>query len=147
MKQIPLIDRSGGVRAWADRGTGSAIALIYFGGVFKAQAHAGQIGWFDCEGVVRNRRGQVVLVQPNAKVDGLVIPRSQRIPAAPKLRLPIGRPTPSWQLPPPMKQRAWADFETLFDGLAQLRAFEKKLRSLATKPHAANVKAPHKRNV
>ncbi len=154
MKLIPLIDRAGQVRAWTDRGTGwisdlkgNIIALIYFGGVFKAQAHAQQIGWYECDGVVRNRRGQVVLIQPNAKVDGLVVPRPQKIPPAPKLRLPIGRPVLNWQLPPPMKQRAWADFESLFDdGLAQLRAFAKQVR-LANKPHRVNQKASHKRSV
>ncbi len=142
MKLIPLIDRAGKVRAWSDRKTGwisdlngSAIALIYFGGVFKAQAHAQQIGWYECEGVIRNRRGQVVLIQPNAKVDGLVMPRSQRIPAAPKLRLPIGRPVLNWSSASPMKQASWADFETLFDGLAQLRAFEQKIRTLMPRLH------------
>ncbi len=142
MKLIPLIDRAGKVRAWTDRKTGwtsdlkgNVIALIQFGGVFKAQAHAQQIGWYECEGAIRNRRGQVVLVQPNAKVDGLVMPRSQRVPAAPKLRLPLGRPVLHWLSASPMKQAAWADFETLFDSLAQLRAFEQKIRTLMSKPH------------
>ncbi len=125
---------------------GNVIALIQFGGVFKAQTHAQQIGWYDCEGVIRNRRGQVVLIQPNAKVDGLVIPRSQRMPATPKLRLPIGRPVLNWLSASPMKQAAWADFETLFDGLAQLRAFEKKLRTLVTGPLRANGKTDRKRD-
>ena len=153
MTLIPLIDRAGQVRAWADRRTGwisdmngKIIALIeqLGNGVFIAEAHARQIGWYDCDGVVRNRRGQVVLVQPNAKVDGLVIPRPQRIPAAPKARAPIGRPTLSWQLPLPMKQRAWADFETLFDGPAQLRAFAQKVRSLMSRPPQTGRKKPTK---
>jgi hypothetical protein len=152
MQLIPLLDRSGHVRAWADRKTGwigdpngNVIALIEFCGVFKAQAHAQQIGWYECDGVIRNRRGQVVLIQPNAKVDGVVMPRSQRIPAAPKLRLPIGRPVLNWHLTSPMRQHAWADFESLFDELAQLRAFAKQLRSLANRPHRVNQKASHKR--
>lgn len=52
MKLIPLIDRAGHVRAWADRSTGwisnlngKIFALIEFDGVFKAQAIAKQIGW------------------------------------------------------------------------------------------------------
>ncbi len=153
---IPLIDRAGQVRAWADRRTGwisdlngNIIALIeqLGNGVFVAEAHARQIGWYDCDGVVRNRRGQVALIQPTAKLDGLVVPRPQRIPVAPKLRLPIGRPVLHWLSASPMKQRTWADFETLFDGLAQLRAFEQKVRSLATKLHRANQKTHRKRSV
>lgn len=147
MKLIQLIDRASKVRAWTDRRTGwvsdlngNIISLIYFGGVFKARAHAPQIGWYECEGVIRNRCGQVVLIQPNAKVDGLVMPRSQRIPTAPKLRLPIGRPVLNWLSASPIKQAVWADFETLFDGLAQLRAFEQKIRTLMPKPQRTSRK-------
>jgi len=98
MKLIPLIDRTGIVRAWADRSSGwicnlsgDAIALIEFDGGFKAQAIAEQIGWFD--GVIRNRRGQVVLIQPNSVIDGLVMPRAQRLPKPRQLRLPSSPPS------------------------------------------------------
>jgi len=98
MKLIPLIDRTGIVRAWVDRSSGwicnlsgDAIALIEFDGVFKAQAIAEQIGWFD--GVIRNRRGQVVLIQPNSVIDGLVMPRAQRLPKPRQLRLPSSPPS------------------------------------------------------
>jgi hypothetical protein len=40
-----------------------------------------------------------------------------------------------WLLPPPMKQRAWADLKALFDdGMERVRVFEEELRSLANKP-------------
>jgi len=113
---------------------GKIFALIEFDGVFKAQAIAEQIGWFDGDHL-RDRRGRVVLVRPSAKIDGLVMPHPQKIPPAPRLRLPTGRPLLKWLLPPPMKQRAWADLESLFDdGLAQIRAFEEQVRSFASKP-------------
>jgi hypothetical protein len=131
MKLIPLIDRTGAVRAWADRSTGwisnlngKIAALIEFDGVFKAQAIAEQIGWFGGDHL-RDRRGRVVLARPSAKIEGIVMPRPHNIPPAPSLRLPVAAPLLKWILPPPMKQRAWADLESLFDdGLAQVRAFE-----------------------
>jgi hypothetical protein len=140
MKQIPLIDRTGVVRAWADRSTGwisnlngKIFALIEFDGVFKAQAIAEQIGWFDGDHL-RDRLGRVVLARPSAKIEGIVMPHSQKIPPAPRLRLPIGRPVLKWLLPPPLKQRVWTDFKSLADdGLAEVRAFEEQLRGFVSK--------------
>ena len=65
------------------------------------------------------------------------MPRPKRIPDAPKIHLPTGRPLLRWLLPPPpIKQRGWADFEALFDnGLARLRAFEKKAAELCKHPN------------
>lgn len=142
MKLIPLIDRAGQVRAWADRQTGlicdlngKVIALIKWDGVFRANANAEQVGWFEGDHV-RNRRGQVVLIQPSAKLDGVVTPRPKKIPPPPKMHVPLGQPLLRWLLPPPVKQHAWADFQSLFDdGLAQVRAFEQQVRRLANKPH------------
>ena len=59
---------------------------------------------------MRNRRGQVVLVQPKAKIDGLIMPRPQRIPKPPQIYLLVGRPLLRWLLQPMKPQRAWADF-------------------------------------
>ena len=149
MKLIPLIDRTGAVRAWADRSTGwisnlngKIFALIEFDGVFKAQAIAEQIGWFDGDHL-RDRLGRVVLARPSAKIDGVVMPRPQKIPPAPKVRVPIGRPLLKWSLPTAMKQqRVWAPFEALFeDGTKQLRAFAEQLQSFARKP----VRSPKQR--
>ena len=133
MKLIPLIDRAGHVRAWADRSTGwisnlngKIFALIEFDGVFKAQAIAKQIGWSGGDHL-RDRLGRVVLARPSAKIEGIVMPRPHKIPPAPRLRLPVGAPLLKWSLPPPMEQRAWADFKSLFDdGMAQIRAFEEQ---------------------
>ena len=51
MKLIPLLDRTGQVKAWADRTTGwisdlngNMIAFLSFDGVFRATANAEQIG-------------------------------------------------------------------------------------------------------
>jgi hypothetical protein len=64
-----------------------------------------------------------------------MMPHAEKIPSPPKMHVPTGRPLLKWLLPPPMKQRAWVDFKSLFDdGLAQARAFEEMLRSLANKP-------------
>src|SRR5689334_6304059 len=136
---IPLLDRSGQAKAWAHRSgwisdlNGNIVALISFDGVFRATAIAEQIGWFEGNHI-RNRRGQVVLIQPNAIVDGLVMPRTQRLPKPPQLRLPSSRPTLLRWLLRPIRQRAWADFTTLFDdGSRQVRAFEERLRSFLSK--------------
>jgi hypothetical protein len=89
----------------------------------------------------------VVLARANAKIDGVVMPHPQKIPPAPRLRLPIGRPVLKWLLPPPLKQRAWADFKSLFDnGLAQVRAFEEQLRSFARKP-VPSLEEPSRRHL
>ncbi len=151
MSLIPLMDRTGTIRFWADRRTGwisdlngNIVAFISFDGVFRAKAIAEQIGWFEGNHI-RNRRGQVVLIQPNAKLDGVIVPRAKKIPKPPQLRLPIGRPLLKWLLPPPMKPRAFADFESLFDdGSAQVRAFEQQLRRLANKPHRFSEKGTRK---
>jgi len=75
MKIIPLIDRTGTVRAWADRKsgwtcnpTGNVFLLIAFDGVFRFTGE--QVGWFYGDHI-RNRNGQVVLSRPNAKIEGL----------------------------------------------------------------------------
>ena len=57
------------------------------------------------------------------------MPRPQKSPEPPKLHLPAGRPVLQWLLPPPMKQHAWGNLESLFSGgLERVRAFEAKLR-------------------
>ncbi len=142
MQFFPLLDREGQVRAWEDRKAGwisdlngSVFAVTEFDGVFTAQANGEQIGWF-CGDHLRDRLGRVVLARPGARIEGIIMPRRHKIPQVPpKVRVPIGRPLLKWSLPTAMKQRAWADFDALFDdGLAQVRAFEQELRRLANKP-------------
>jgi hypothetical protein len=132
MKLIALVDRAGLVRAWTDRRkgwianlNGNVFALIEFDGVFKFNGE--QIGWFGGDHL-RDRLGRVILARPGAKIEGLDMPPAQKIPSPPKMHVPTGRPLLKWLLPPPMKRRVWADFESLFDdGLAQVRAFEEML--------------------
>ncbi len=133
MKIIPLIDRTGNVRAWADRKsgwtcnpTGNVFLLIAFDGVFGFAGE--QLDWLYGDHI-RNRNGQVVLSRPNAKIEGVPLPRLKKIPPPPKIHMPTGRPELRWLLMPPFKRAyAWADFRSLFDGLAQIRAYEEKLR-------------------
>ena len=82
MKIIPLIDRTGNVRAWADRKsgwtcnpTGNVFLLIAFDGVFRLTGK--QLGWFYGDHI-RNRNGQVVLSRPNARIEGLQMPRPRK---------------------------------------------------------------------
>ncbi len=138
MKLIPLVDRSGAVRAWADRRSGlvsnpagNAFALIEFDAVFRFSGT--QIGWWFGDHI-RDRYGRVVLARPNAKIDGLSMPRPQKAPEPSKIYLPSGRPVLQWLLPPPMKQHAWGNLESLFSGvLERVRAFEAKLRKFRQK--------------
>ncbi len=79
----------------------------------------------------QSRRGQVVLIQPNATVDGLTAPQVKKMPKPPNLRVPVGRPILRWLQRARKPQRAWADYQSLFeDGLAKVRAFELQLQTL-----------------
>jgi hypothetical protein len=140
MKLIPLIDRKGTVRAWADRqsgwtcdSTGNVFLLIAFDGVFQFTGE--QLGWF-YGNHIRDRYGRVVLARPNAKIEGLIMPRPEKITKQPQIYLPTGRPVLRWLLPTPpmMKQRAWRSFDSLFSSrLERVRTFEEKLRKLRQK--------------
>ena len=79
MKLIPLIDRTGAVRAWADRKSGwicnpigSVFALTEFDAVFAFSG--AQIGWWYGDHI-RDRYGRVVLTRSGAKIEGLTTPR------------------------------------------------------------------------
>jgi len=133
MKLVPLLDRSGNVKAWANpksgwiwNWAGNVFALIAFDGVFNLAGS--QIGWWFGDHL-RDRYGRVVLSRRSTKIDGLNMPRSEKIPEPPKVNLPSGHPELRWLLPPPLKRHDWADFSSLSDGLAQIRAYEEKLRS------------------
>ena len=96
---------------------------------------------------MRNRRGQVVLVQPKAKIDGLIMPRPQRIPKPPQIYLLVGRPLLRWLLQPMKPQRAWADFDSLFDGSKRLREFKEQVRRLANKSGRPSPRTSRKQTV
>jgi hypothetical protein len=133
MKLIPLVDRFGAFRAWADRRSGlvsnpagNPFALIEFDAVFRLSGT--QIGWWFGDHI-RDRYGRVVLTRPGVKIDGLAMPQPQKIPEPPKIHLPLGRSVLQWLLPPPVKQHAWGNLESLFSGgLERVRAFEERLR-------------------
>jgi hypothetical protein len=137
MKMIALIDRKGAVRAWADRKsswicnpTGNCFALIEFDGIFTFTGE--QIGWW-CGDHIRDRYGRVALARLGAKIEGIIVRRPEKVPEPPRIYLPTGRPPLQWLLPPPMKQRAWADFKALFDdGMERVRVFEEKLGAWST---------------
>jgi hypothetical protein len=138
MQLIPLVDRFGAVRAWADRRSGLVsnpaahpFALIKFDALFRFSGT--QIGWWFGDHI-RDRYGRVVLARPKAKVGGLAMPGPQKSPEPPKIHLPLGRPVLQWLLPPPIKQHAWGNLESLFSGsLERVRAFEVKLRKFEQK--------------
>jgi hypothetical protein len=132
MKLIPLLDRSGNTRAWADRRTGWIADLT--GRVFALVAGDGffhrtgaQIGWWHGD-YVYDRYGRVLLFRPGRKIENLNMPRLQRIPPPPKVQLPSGHPTLRWLLPPPLTRRSWADFTSFLGALGYPRTAVEKLR-------------------
>ena len=132
MKIIPLIDRTGNVRAWADPETswiidltGKAFAFVSFDGIFDRQGI--QVGWWQGDNI-RNRYGYVVLIRPDVTIDGIKIRLPKTLPTPPKAHLPTSHPALIRLLPPLSKKHQWADFKSLHDGLQQVRGYEEKLR-------------------
>jgi hypothetical protein len=137
MKLVPLLDRSGHVKAWADPRSGwvcnlagNVFAVVAFDGVFNLAGS--QIGWWFGDHL-RDRYGRVVLSRRSMKIAGLNMPRSEKIAQPPKVNLPSGHSVLRWLLMPPLKRREWADIKSLFGGLSQIRAFEKRIRSFDPK--------------
>ena len=97
MKIIPLIDRTGNVKAWADPETswiidltGKAFAFVSFDGIFNRQGI--QVGWWQGDNI-RNRYGYVVLIRPDVTIDGILkIPLLKTLPTPPKAHLPTSSP-------------------------------------------------------
>jgi len=131
---VPLLDRSGHVKAWADPSSGwicslagKVFALVAFDGVFNLAGS--RIGWWFGDHL-RDRFGRVVLSRRSA---GLNMPRPEKIPQPPKVNLPSVHPVLRWLLMPPLKRREWTDIKSLFDGLSQIRAYEQRIRSFHPK--------------
>ena len=103
---IPLIDRTGSTKAWADRQTswisdltGQVFALVAFDGVFDRTG--AQIGWWQGD-YIADRFGRVVLSKPRVKRDNVAMPQPKAMPRRPLyLHLPSAHPTLRWLLPPP----------------------------------------------
>jgi len=132
MKLIPLLDRTGNTRAWADRRTGwiadlagRVFALVVWDGVFDRTG--AQIGWFG-DGYIQDRYGGVVLFRAGRRIEHLIMPSPRRIPRPPTLQLPSAHPTLRWLLGPPRKKPLWGDFATFHDGLGPSGTAVEKLR-------------------
>jgi len=118
-KLLPLLDRTGTTKAWADRRTGwiadlagRAFALVKSYGVFSRTG--AQIGWFG-DGYIQDRLGGVVLFT-GRRIEHLTMPQPKKIPRPPNLHLPSGHPTLRWLLMPPRKKPLWGDFARFYDG-------------------------------
>ena len=132
MKLIPLMDRTGSTKAWADQRsgwisdlTGKFFALVAFDGVFD-RATGAQIGWWRGT-YIQDGHAHVVLYRTNARIQNLSMPQPKQIPRRPNLQLPSGHPTLRWLLMPHLTAHGWADFEAFFCALghAQMTAAEK----------------------
>jgi len=133
MKLVPLLDHSGNVKAWANpksgwNWVGNVFALIAFDGVFNLAGS--QIGWWFGDHL-RDRYGRVVLSRRSTKIDGLNMPRSEKIPEPPKVNLPSGHPELRWLLPPPEAKRIiiFGDNDPSYAGQAAAYALARRLRS------------------
>lgn len=134
MKLIPLMDRTGATRAWADRQTGwisdlkgKAWALVAFDGVFSRTGI--QVGWWHGD-YITDRFGRIVLAQIRARIDGVAMPMPRKIPRPPMLHLPSARPALQWLLIPPLNAHRWVDFES-FHASGLTRTGVEKLRNFA----------------
>jgi len=132
MKLVPLLDRSGHVKAWADRETGwisdltgKVLALVAFDGVFDRTG--AQIGWWRGT-YIQDRHAHVVLYRPKARIPNLSMPAPKRIPRPPPLQLPSGHPTLRWLLTPPLTARGWAGFGAFLGALGHTQTAAGKLR-------------------
>jgi hypothetical protein len=130
---IPLLDRTGTTKAWADRQTdwisdltGRIFALVLFDGVFDRTG--AQVAWWHGN-YVSDPYGHVVLYRPNARIQGLSMPQRNKIPRPPNLHLPSGHPTLRWLLMPPLKAHGWADLEPFLDTLGHTQNGAEKLRA------------------
>ena len=79
MPLVPLLDRTGELRAWADRKSGwvfnpigNAFALVEFDGFFRF--YGTQLGWFYGDHV-RDRQGKVFLARPSSLLKNLARPK------------------------------------------------------------------------
>jgi len=115
MKLLPLLDRTGNVKYWADPRSswmvdldGNAVALIAVDAVYDRNGV--QLGWWYGDHL-RNRNGQVVLFVTRSKIEGLMMPAEK--PNSRMPTLPSGRPNFDWLGVKPPKKHEWADVTSL----------------------------------
>ena len=132
MTLVPLLDRAGTTKAWADRQTGwisdltgKVFALVSFDGVFDRGG--AQVAWWN-DNYISDRHGHVVLYRPNARIQNLSMRQPKPITRPPNLQLPSGHPTLRWLLTPPLTARGWADFGAFLGGLGHTQTAAEKLR-------------------
>jgi len=141
MKLLPLLDRTGNVKFWADPRSswmvdldGNAVALIAVDAVY---ARTGiQLGWWYGDHL-RNRNGQVVLFVSRGKIEGLPMPAEKPTPRVPILRLSSGKPNFVRLSVKPAKRHEWADVTSLpfQDRRRRTLAQIKRVLALAAESH------------
>ena len=141
MKLLPLLDRTGNVKFWADPRSswmvdldGNAVGLIAVDAVYDRNGV--QLGWWYGDHV-RNRNGQVVLFVSRSKIEGLLMPAEKPISRVPTLRVPSGKPNFDRLGVKPAKKHEWADVTSLpfQDRSRRTLAQIKRVLALAAERH------------
>ena len=142
MKLLPLLDRTGNVKLWADPRTGwmtdlngNAVALIAVDAVYDRNGV--QLGWWYGDHI-RNRNGQVVLFVSRCKIEGLTMPAEKPISRVPTLRVPSGKPNFERLGIKPEKRHEWAEVTSLpfQDRSRRTLAQIKRVLALAAESHS-----------
>jgi hypothetical protein len=117
VKLLPLLDRAGNVKFWADPRSswmtdldGNAVALIAVDAVYDKSGI--QLGWWYGDHI-RNSKGQVLLFVSRSKIEGLMMPAEKPVSRAPTLQLPSRRPNFERLGVKPAKKHEWADVISL----------------------------------
>jgi hypothetical protein len=142
MKLLPLLDRTGKVKFWADPRSswmtdldGNAVALIAVDAVYDKAGS--QLGWWYGDHC-RNKIGPVVLFVSRSKIDGLTMPAEKPTPRVPTLRLRSGKPNFERLGVKPPKKHEWADVKSLLfrDQTRRTLAQIKRVLALAAERHS-----------
>jgi hypothetical protein len=142
MKLLPLLDRTGNVKFWADPRSswmvdldGNAVALIAVDAVYDGNGI--QLGWWYGDHL-RNRNGQVVLFVFRSKIEGLTMPVEKSVSRTPTLRLASGKPNFERLSVKSAKRHEWADVTSLPfpDRRRRTLAQIKRVLALAAESHA-----------
>ena len=141
MKLLPLLDRTGSVKFWADPRSswmgdldGNAVALIAVDAAYDRNGV--QLGWWYGDHL-RNRNGQVVLFVSRSKIEGLMMPAEKPVSRMPTLRLPSGKPNFERLGVKPAKKGEWAEVTSLpfQDRSRRTLAQIKRVLALAAERH------------